>query len=288
MLLQLFNFLHRNKLFTGLLIVAYSLAIILLHDTFVNISIVVMNKYSLPVYNDLVRNLFGGVGIMVFLFLLIKTVHATNRVKLLIYLFSIAFFIGLHASFLFEMNIEIIHAIEFAVLALLMFAFTGRFGAAVVFCIPVMLIDEYRQYMVLYPQYTLYFEFNDIVMDVLGCGFAMITLKIFGVEFSSTSHTIFYKRSEFIFLSSFLFLFLALLLTCVFSSHINTACSHTIFPLSRLENPELFWQTHAFTKAKYHVLSPISGAIILTGLCVFFLGLDGYSSSAKTSPSKIV
>ncbi len=270
------------------MVIAYSLAIILLHDTFVNISILVMNNYSLPVYNILVRNVFGGLGFVLFVFLLFKITKSNQKLLLLFYLFSVAVLMGIHAAFLFEMNIEIIHAIEYALLALLMYSFTGRYGAAIIFCIPVMLIDEWRQYLVLYPGYTQYFEFNDIVMDVLGCGFAMLALKISGVEFSGKNVAVFYKRAEFIFLAIFVFSFFILLQTCVFSAHIKYSCNNTLIPLSKLENPDSFWQIHSFTKATYHVLSPVNGMLIITALCLFFMALDGYSSSAKTSPSKMV
>ena len=288
MLLRFFQYLHKHKILSGLLVLAYSLSIIFLHDTFVKVSVVVMNNYSLPVYNVWVRNVFGGLGFLLFIVLLVKSFRNQQKFLLLFYLLSISVLMGVHASFLFEMNIEIIHAIEYALLALLMYSLTGKYGAAIIFCIPVMLIDEWRQYLVLYPGYTQYFEFNDIVMDILGCGFAMLTLKIFMIEFRDKPIELFYTRAEFIFLVLLVFSFFILLKTCVFSTHIKYACSNTLIPLSLLENPDSFWQVHSFTKAKYHVLSPVNGMIAITALCLFFMGLDGYSSSAKTSPSKMV
>jgi hypothetical protein len=288
MLLSCFQYLHKHKIFSGFLVLAYSLAIVFLHGTFVKISVVVMNNYSLPVYNVLVRNVFGGLGLLLFLLLLFKSIKSELRFLLLLYLFSVSVLIALHAAFLFEMNIEIIHAIEYALLALLVYSLTGKYGAAIIFCIPVMLIDEWRQYLVLYPGYTQYFEFNDIVMDILGCGFAMLALKILCVEIRAKSTNVFFTRAEFIFLVLLVISFFALLKTCVFSLHIKSSCSNTIIPLSLLENPDSFWQVHSFTKARYHVLSPVNGIVAITFLCLFFMGLDGYSSSAKTSPSKMV
>jgi hypothetical protein len=287
MLLRCFLFLNNRKILSGFLVVLYSLAIIFLHDFFVKISVVVMNSYSLPVYNVLVRNVFGGVGVLSFLLLLTKCIRAKNA-QLLFYLFISTVLIVLHALFLFEMNIEIIHAIEYALLALLVYSLCGRFGAAVIFCIPLMLIDEWRQYLVLYPGYTQYFEFNDIVMDVIGCGFAMLSLKILGVDIKSKPRVVFFLREEFLFLVILSISYFLLLQTCVFAYHISVASNTTIISLSLLENPYSFWQIHDFTKAKYHVLSPITGFVVIFCLSVFFMGLDGYSSTAKTSPSKMV
>ncbi len=287
MLQKLFKQLQKRKWVALLLALLYATAIILLHDSFVQLSIVLMNKFSLPRYNELVRNTFVVLGGSFFLFLIVMAFKHPERTRVLFYLFSTMFLLIVHSLFLLEMNIEIIHAVEYAVLAVLFFTATGKFGLSIVLCIPVMLIDEYLQYEIFYPSYSLYFEFNDIVLDVLGCAFALIALKVFLPNWNS-ERVVFYRRKEFIMISSTCVLFFLLYALCVFSQHTSTMCSNTIFNMSRLENFESFWHIHHFTKAKYHVLSPTAGVLLIYFLSLFVMGLDGYSSTAKTSPSKMV
>lgn len=270
----------------GILSLIYGGTIVLLHDTFVKVSIVVMNYFSLDTYNIIVRNIAVAIGVGLFLSLVYFSSKHSERLKLFSYIIITTALIIIHALFLFEMNIEIIHAAEYGLLSLLLYKTFNRFGAAVVFALPVMVFDEYYQYAILYPSYTKYFEFNDIVMDIIGCGFAMILVK--SVVDKKEKITIWYRRHEMIFLFAVAFVFVALLASCVISSHNTYTCGNTIFSLSRIENPETFWHTHSFTKATYHILKPIEGFIIVMLLCLFFIGLDGYSSTARTSPSKMV
>lgn len=237
-----------------------------------------MNHFSLLVYNVLVRNFSLAIGALVLGFCSWK-VFLNKRFDLLFFLFILLALLVLHWLFLFEMNIEIIHALEFGLLALLLYGATCNAGAAVILCLPFMLIDEWVQYSLLYGNYNKYYEFNDLVLDILGAGLAILVLKIIEKE-RKTVLLPFWKRNEYRVLFVLLIFFCVLVLSGVLAAHQSQVNTYTIFTLSRIDAPELFWQTHAFTGAKYHILAPLPGAFIMFVLCVL-LGCIDYSFIQK-------
>ncbi len=262
---------HRGLNF--LLIVLYGAVIIWGHDTFVKLSVVVMNSLSLPVYN-LVVKIIGALILLIIAGILIHNLYKDQE-RLwhkVFYLLATSFLLILHFNVMLEMNIEIIHAIEYSLLCILIYPLAQSFGGALVFSIPFMLIDEFNQYVHLYPQYTKYFEFNDIILDILGAGMAMVFVYI-SIPIRAESKVL-YKRPELYLIVSLVLIFFGLLTTCFIAQHETTSCNNTVFILSKLTNPQSFWQVHDFTKAIYHVCTPVEGFLIMILLATFFLGMD--------------
>jgi hypothetical protein len=278
----------RNKIFLSALTVVYGLSVLLLHDFFVQISIRLMNHFSLPLYNKLVRNVFLFVGLIFAGACLWKSLQ-NKRYVLLIFFMVFLVLLLLHAAFLFEMNVEIIHAVEYGILGVLFYRLCSNAGWSVALSLPFMLLDEWIQYSFLYKNYNQYYEFNDLVLNVLGIGIFVLFIKIFEEPRKEVS-TALWKRKEFLFILLIFSVFIILVAGCVFAVHQNVACSNTVFVLSKINFPESFWHIHFFTGAKYHILSPVWGAIIMfllcTGICLF--DYPFYSMTANGSPSKTI
>jgi hypothetical protein len=274
MILHSFIFrLQQNKRLNFLLIIAYGAIIIWGHDLFVNLSIAVMNGLSLPVYNLVVKCIATSIFLVlsaVLIYNLYKTREALYHK--LFYLAATALLLIIHFSIMLEMNIEIIHAIEYSVLCVLIYPVAKSYGGAIVFSLPFMLTDELNQYVHLYPQYTKYFEFNDIILDILGAAMSMIFIYISTPAYNHPRPVL--KRSELYVLISLSGLFTILLGSCIIARYATTSCSNTVFILSKLPNPGSFWQVHDFTKAIYHVCTPVEGFAIMIALCAFYLGMD--------------
>ncbi|MBK7149891.1 MAG: VanZ family protein [Bacteroidetes bacterium] len=75
-----------------------------------------------------------------------------------------------------------IHALEFTWLVFLLFPVANRYSAAICLTLPFMLLDEWYQYILLYPEFNDYFDLNDILMDTYGCGLMMVLLMLLGVK----------------------------------------------------------------------------------------------------------
>ena len=271
---RLLLFLQKNRWLNLVLVLAYIVFILHWHDTFVQLSVVVMNKLSLPIYNQRVMQLMMTVGV----FFLLNTLYTLWqnptqwRTKLAFLLFCFAA-LAVHVAMLFEMNIEIIHVAEYVVLVLLLFPFSRSIGTSLVYALPIMIADELNQYLVLYPNYNKYFELSDIVLDLLGAGTFMLLLHIGGLSRQKDNRP-WLKKPAVVLLLTIITSATLGLLTKLFVFTPDEVQAHTVFVFNRLEQPELFWQVHSFTGAKYHVLLPYEGIALVFLVCALLIAYE--------------
>lgn len=260
--------LRKRPVVTLLLVVAYTVFILLMHNHMVKLSVGVMNAMGLPLYNKVVMGVmiavavFGGSWVIWNLWK-----HEEHRyTKLAFLLISIGLFAA-HATVMFEMNIEIIHAAQYAVLAFLFYSLTGRAGAALVYSLPIMLLDEWFQMKVLYNGYVQYLEWNDIVMDLLGIGTVTILLWIAGVPLYRRPVL---ARPELYVLLVYAVIAGIVISTCTVVYYPADACDNTWLVMNTLADPLATWQIHPFTKAEYHVLTPNEAFVAILAVISFY------------------
>ena len=270
------DWLENHRAVNLLLILLYFIFIYYMHDSVVHLSIWVMNLMSLSVYNKVV------IVISILLLILFGTAingqirkHTDNYAVKAGYLFFTIAIIIIHFKTMFEMNIEIIHIFEYPALAVLLFPITRRFGAAIIFTIPFMLMDEWHQYVVLYPGYVDYFEFNDIMVDMYGCGLAMLVLMVFGVEGQQPVKP-FWKRTELGFILASLIVFAIAVKLCFISVYEADKCSDTELVLYRIHEPVTFWRKYPNRDVVYHVMQPIEAITGISLLAIIYTGLDSF------------
>jgi hypothetical protein len=272
--LQIINRLRQNKILNVVLVFLYSMIILFLHEPMVNVTLKIISHLSLKVFNQVVAGICI-IFLIAFLATLVNRLlkYKKNIITKLFFLFTSAGFMIIHSQIMFEMNIEIIHSFEYSLLAFLLFPLFNRFGAAIIFSLPVMLIDEWMQYQVMYIGYVQFLELNDILMDTLGCGFMMVTIWIFGVE-PERKKMSFKNSAEFIFLFLLITVIISLLFSCKVSFYETTKCSNTWLVLNQLENPFTFWQIHPYHGSKYHVMKPAEGFFAILSFCLFYSSID--------------
>ncbi|MCG9909896.1 MAG: VanZ family protein [Flavobacteriales bacterium] len=272
-LTRVVQYLSENKLLTGALILVYSFCILFFHQEVATEAVKIKNNLGVEAFNRNVQ-LIGFIVLFVYLiFVGFALYFAQERKRKAAYLIITLLLIILHALLMFELNIEIIHALEFGLLAFLIFPLTRRFGAAIIYSVPVMFFDEWLQYSVWYPGYVEYFEFNDIVLDILGAGFMMVTLYIGGVKPKGKNIALF-NRTEIRVLGIFILLIALSMVTCILAPFKSGECGHTLLVLNHLENPSDFWQIHPHHQTRYHVMKPGEGLIVIALTCLFYAGLD--------------
>lgn len=267
------GWLEKHRAVNLLLVLVYIGFLLFAHDVFVNISVAVMNHFSIPVYEKLVAAMLvfivlGAVSAGIY-FLRTRTL---NR-RLGVFLALTLLLLVVHFFVLTEMNVEFIHAFMYGGLALLLFPLVGRFGGAVVLGLPVMLVDEWYQYIILFPDYVHFFEWNDIVLDVLGAGLFVAGLGVLGIK-SNRGDTPIHKRAEVWLLTGFVLITGVLLASCAIVPYAVDSCTHTWFVMNTLPEMQTFWYVHPAIGSTLHVLKPMEGIVVVFLLCVFYLGMD--------------
>ncbi len=274
--------LQKNRLLNILLVLTFSCFIVFMHDSFVNVSINLMNAYSFATYDKTVSIIAFIIGVAGISILGYKIYAERSFWQAKIFYLAASFtLLAIHFFVLTEMSIEMIHALMYFGLSFLLFPLFGRYSAAIIFALVVMIIDEWFQYKILYPEYVEYYELNDILLDVLGSGLLITLLFIFGVK-NKNNDTAFFKKSEFVLSGSILFVVFLGLATCFFSLYPENSCGNTIFVFNKLNNPHLFWQVHPFNKAVYHVMKPVEGIAIITITILFFCSISLFQKNNST------
>lgn len=275
--------LQKHRPVNLVLVVAYGAFICFMHDPLVKVSVVIMNTLSLPVYNKTVAAISG---IMAFLLLIYSAYSIyNNRSRLGVkafYLLTTLTLMLVHFRTMFEMNIEIVHSLEYTILAFLLYPLAGRYTAAIIFAVPFMLLDEWLQYQVLYPAYVEYFEFNDIMMDIYGCAMMMLLLFISGVTLQKKPLHI-WNRKEYWAVALFLIVCFFAWQVCFIALYKSQQCENTWLVLNRIEGIQTFWRQYPGRDVIYHVMQPVEAFFTVPALLLFYFGLDGLAPSQGTT-----
>ena len=171
-------------------------------------------------------------------------------------------------------NIERIHFPQYAVLAMLLsFSLPNHVLIFFVTCFAG-LFDKFLQF-VMNPSRTNYFDFNDIVLNILGAALGVAFLLALRRP-ATVERTTYEKRFRLVFLVSMAGMALVLLIALALGrivmlvEHVEQRSVFDIvddklsFILS-FERHDQFWQKSYFGKV-FHVLSPAEGLAIIAGL----------------------
>ncbi|MCF8256349.1 MAG: hypothetical protein K9J06_02285 [Flavobacteriales bacterium] len=268
-----------HRIWNGVLAAAYVAFILFGHDTFVKLSIRAMNALTLPVYDAVVAAITVAVGVA-FLTALVFFIrkNGPQRPRQIFYLSAIVLMLVLHYSLLFEMNIEVIHAALYAGLAFLLFPFARRPGATILLALPVMMLDEWYQYRVLYPESVQYLDLNDVLMDVLGSGLMLCGMWTVGVRME-VDRSLFLK--DMVMLAVLVSICAMALAGCVVVLFPGHSCPQTWLVLNRLPDPMEFWRVHPFTGRTYHAMPPLEGLAVISAVTLFFTGMGTRTGGTK-------
>ncbi len=277
-MIQIIHWLESHKWVNALLVLFYALFVVFAHDFFVQISVDVMNSLSLDVYNQVVAAIALALllGLVYLVSYGIKNRSKVDFTGLVFLMMTIAGLV-VHFFVFTEMNIEFIHAAEFGILAVLLYPLVGRFGAAISFALPVMVIDEWYQYQVLYPETVEYFDFNDLQLDLLGAGLFLSMLKTFRILTKNQPVEIF-RRVEFYAILHRALAVIILLSFSVIVPYADQATDSTWLVLNAIQEPYGFWRVHPTIGSTYHVLEPIAGLFTVFGICLTYMAMDPISS----------
>ena len=181
-------------------------------------------------------------------------------------------------------NMEAIHYLQYAILAVLIFPLVQRYEDAFIGATILGMVDEMYQYLVLNPSFK-YFDFNDIILNMLGAGACLLVMA--AASFPESRNPRKWYRS-----SSYFFIGIIILLGIIISGNFPV----TFFPvpvdpngwhwfsLYRQNLPDQFW-TFLYGSRYYHILRPWEGIMVMSVLTFFYARIDYFYAKALTSKS---
>jgi len=276
-LLKIYDWFSKNRFWNICLIIVYYLLVVLPHE---EVGQFLAKNLDEPLgrirYNQLVL-FFGILGTIAYLKLNgvgIKK-YPKRRKIVLLYLFFTFLFIFIAFKFLMVVNVEMIHLVQYGLLTLLLFPLFCHFGSSLFFAIILGALDEAYQYWVLTPLSTDYYDFNDVIINLLGAALGLILLYSNGLQTKQEISHWFPSPTIFItlFTSLLLIILYNLRIFAVFPS--QEEIQAPLLLIRRLQSN--FW-TVAEHDIKFHVIRPFSGLMLGIILYHFYRSLDTLSN----------
>jgi len=263
------DWMRSHRTFNIILVIIYYIAVVAPHKrfgTFLNKHILVgitKTKEMREHYNELI--LLAAVAVLVIYIgiFIWQSLKRADKHKLWAYMLANVVFAWLIIKTLFVINTEVVHFPQYAAFALLIFPFTRNYLSTLIWTTIAGIADEAYQNFYLAPADTGYFDWNDVVTNLVGAVFGLLLIRAFG--FANQGFEKFWKTSAFYGICSLIVLVIILHLSGVLAIGPDFDYPY------QLMSKELtgFWQT-VFPDITYHVIMPLEGVLLTFGLWGFY------------------
>lgn len=262
----LVNFFRKNTFLNLVVLLVYYLLVVLPHEQVGLLTVKIFSSLERSTYNLVV--LCISIFILLFTFVVLgkKTLQHPQKKLIIFYLLSTIVFAALCINVLFVVNIEVVHFFQYAVFALLCYPLTLNYNQTLIISTLAGALDEAYQYFYLAPQRTDYFDFNDVIINLVGAAFGLIIIKIYKPASKAISGKQFLKSPAFI----FIVFISAITSIAIFTNllgiyHTNTE-AHFLLVRKAFDT---FWIT-VHPNITYHVMLPLEGLLVTIGLWLFY------------------
>ena len=269
---KVYDWIYCNRLVGNVVAFIYYLLIVLPHEQ-VGLAVVYLFKAkSRAFYQNTM--MISGVLLLVILmaYLLPKIIKHPYRNRILMGLTVTLVLMMASFKLLLVHNVEIIHFAQYFSLCFFIYPLVKNLNRTFIISTLAGFFDELYQYLILAPERTDYFDFNDIFLNELGA--ALGVLFLFSIGFSTINRPKWYHTSEF-FVFAAIFLSLVLMY-CIgeFSYFMPTDGTSPIFVLIKKEYPG-FFTVISHLNVRFHVLKPLPGSLLITCTAIFYILLFG-------------
>ena len=165
---------------------------------------------------------------------------------------------------LFVIKIEIVHFFQYTGFAILCFPLVGNFTRTLVWTTLAGAADEAYQYFYLAPDRTLYYDFNDVIANLIGGAFGICLMFILGARDKVPPRT-FFRSPLFFSLMAVALLVIALFLTGILGIYPESPAEYSMVKV----RPEGFWSV-VHPNVTYHVVQPFEGFLIIITLIALY------------------
>ncbi|MEJ2696143.1 MAG: hypothetical protein P8013_05805 [Candidatus Sulfobium sp.] len=273
---RLISWLSKRKKISFLISIAYLTAISLGHLKVSGFFDWLKEQLTFGVYDSMMRDL-GAVLLLLLSLVLLHHIRKDKRRRtmgIVWWLFTAGLIVGSYEA-LIVFSVETIHFVQYALLAIPVFALTMSFGETVGWVTLMGALDEAYQYFVLYAgNRTVYLDFNDIILNLVGAGTGVLMIYTLA-DIESAPLTLRARSLKRRLVSpwalttiSVIMAGLALHLSGIVELYPEASAASAPVVLSRKLPPFRFWLRPDVGKS-FHILTPAQGilvAIVLTGV----------------------
>ncbi|MEM9546806.1 MAG: VanZ family protein [Bacteroidota bacterium] len=262
---KLIDWLHENRTVNLSILGIYFLLVVLPHEI---VGRFIMNDLLSNFSRSRLNSTVLGISLLAFstfLFFLFRNLIRGDQKRIkLIYLFITLGLIILVYNTLFVLATESAHFPQYVLLAVILFPLTMSYNDTLFWATLMGAVDEAYQYFYLNPSATGYFDFNDVITDLLGAVLGLLLLWTFGIQGKINAKP-WYKRRTFMVGMGILLLAGLLNLLQIITIYPNEDSNGAIITLMN-KVPESFWSYDKVGDLYFHVVHPVEGILILCAL----------------------
>ena len=273
-MISIVKWLENRKLFNSTLVVLYFVAIVLPHKSFgtwINHFFLGKSGISRDQYDDYVASVAIILLIIGCVVLYFHLKRNKQWKKIIFYLICSILLAVLIMKILFVINIEVVHFPQYAFFTILIFPLVKRYQSALIWATIAGAFDEAYQYFYLAPNDTGYYDFNDVLTNLVGASFGLIILRSFDIKNSLAPS--FLRRNEIQMLILLTILIALLFWFSILGIH---STDEGMFPIIK-KQIEMFWTTIP-PGIRYHVVKPWEGLMGTILLWCFYWKLGRESN----------
>ncbi len=258
-----------------LIMIIYYLSVVVFHDDVTDVAIKIRKRLEVGGYNFLFA-MIGLAGLILFIYYIIRRLRkSTCKKKLVFYILPTLVMIPLFYMTLLTYSIELIHYFQYAILAVLIFPLLRNYGETVFWSVIFGILDEIFQYVFLTPTFE-YFDFNDMVLNLVGAGIGVILVALNEPLPFIKSKLSWHKLPSLWFILVLFFILISLYSAGMFRIYPVEPGSTSPVPwitLYRSHPPAEFW-TEAYKGRYYHILGLWEGVLLMALLQFFYQTMD--------------
>lgn len=228
-------------------------------------------NYERSSYNLFIAILAVGIFIGIWVYSFPKIKKHPEKKKIAFYIIANSILVLLCFKILFVVNIEAIHFFQYALFAIGCYYVTENYFRTLIIGSLAGFFDELFQYVILAPEKSRYFDFNDVILDIIGLGIGLTIVKIYFPTKKANRNLAFLKLPElWVLLGIIISYFLGSALG--FISVLQNPDSPTVFTLLKYL-PSKFWTIYPAQSIKFHILLPMEGIALIILLWLFYFPL---------------
>ncbi len=271
------NWLSHHKRSTTVLALAYLVANIFTHETVQHIAKWIQDSLTPAGTNTLVTVIALLLLPVAAVIIFIRLRHSRQKFLKIFYCVVTAAFVVMTYTRMFMINTESIHFIQYALLAIIVFAVRPRFGETVLMVTILGAIDESYQYWVLNRHQPQYLDFNDMILNLEGAAIGVLALAVLLRPNADAAPEPSYSLGRFLKSPAFLIatgIALVAGLLAVLGEVALYCESGAWIVLRSIGPPPADFYTTSYWGKTCHVLMPWEGLLMIAGMTAFYVFLD--------------
>lgn len=276
---QYIQFLSTRPILNFVLLLIYYLLVVLPHE---EVGKWIAKTLDQPFGRDTYNLIVLSIGIIGFIGYFYVIWNGTKIIKegakkLWTKLFVTLLLIIACINILMVVNVEIIHFVQYAVFALLAFPLFHTYRETLFWATVAGAIDEVYQYLILAPQRTDYYDFNDVLIDMIGAVLGLLILVAHGIP-NKPSYQHYYQSSFF----KGLWAIIGLSGLAFFTGYLAlypAADGSTLFPLIKKAHTGFWIIIHP--TVQFHVVRPLEWGLLTGLLWVYYEDMGDRRQSSE-------